>query len=57
MGKWVHRLTEVDLENKTAVCAVDGPVEIRVHGKARHCRVADRATTAKDLRKSMKRTG
>jgi hypothetical protein len=27
---WSHRLTDVDLENKTAVCAVCGPTGIKV---------------------------
>lgn len=27
---WVHRLTEIDTENRTAVCANCGPVGIRV---------------------------
>ena len=30
MGKWVHRLAEVDLQAKTAVCANCWPVSIRV---------------------------
>lgn len=40
MGAWKHRLTEVDLEARTAVCAVDGPVEIYVSGKQRVCKVS-----------------
>ena len=40
MGKWVHRLTDVNLEACTAVCAVDGPVSIYVSGTLRRCSVA-----------------
>lgn len=29
MGKWIHRLSEVNTEDKTAICAECGPVRIR----------------------------
>lgn len=30
MGKWIHRLTEVDFQAKTAVCANCGPVAVKI---------------------------
>jgi hypothetical protein len=32
MGSWVHRLTNVDLARRTAVCAKCGSVTIRLKG-------------------------
>ena len=29
MGKWLHRLREVETEKRTAICAACGPVRIR----------------------------
>lgn len=48
MGKWVHRLAEVDIEKKSAVCANCGPTDIYLHdkggGRSRwHCGEARRA--------------
>lgn len=34
---WKHRLTEKDLDNRTAVCAIDGPVKIASNGA---CQIA-----------------
>lgn len=33
MPKWVHRLSDLDLEAGTATCAHCGPVKVRQHGK------------------------
>ena len=46
MGKWVHKLTNLNLEQKTATCAECGDVRIRTGGKDKRgniiyrCRVA-----------------
>jgi 5-methylcytosine-specific restriction endonuclease McrA len=43
MGVKVHKLTNKDFEALTAVCAVDGPVKIKVYGNTYRCDVAYRA--------------
>lgn len=35
MGKWVHRLSEIDPEGKTAHCAFCGPVGLREYASGR----------------------
>jgi hypothetical protein len=40
MSKWIHRLTEVDREAWTAVCANCGPVAIKRVGKGVRCKTA-----------------
>src|SRR5690349_16631279 len=55
MGKWVHRLSEVDLDAMTAVCAVDGPVSIYVYGSHRRCGVANNQTTPNEPTEASKK--
>jgi predicted RNA-binding Zn-ribbon protein involved in translation (DUF1610 family) len=41
MGKWLHRLTEVNLKNKTASCSSCGDnIRIRTVGRKFRCRTA-----------------
>lgn len=42
MGKHLHLLFDKDFATKTAVCAVDGPVNIVVYGNTYRCEVAYR---------------
>ena len=43
MGKWLHRLSDIDLVNKRAVCTDCGPVAIKLRGKlAPRCKMAMR---------------
>ena len=42
MGKHIHRLSDKNFETMTAVCAVDGPVDIKVYGNTYRCYVAYR---------------
>jgi hypothetical protein len=37
MGKWLHRLTDLDRKNKTAVCSNCGPVKLRKKGTQFRC--------------------
>lgn len=37
MGKPIHKLSDVDLDAKTAVCAKCGPTKIKVSGRIRRC--------------------
>jgi hypothetical protein len=37
MGKWVHRLSNRDLDNLTADCAKCGPVKVRKNGNSMIC--------------------
>lgn len=39
MGRHVHRLSEKDFVAKTAVCVVDGPVDLMVYGNTYQCAV------------------
>lgn len=43
MGKWIHRLSEVDRDAKTATCAACGPVGIKFLGKTARCKEALKA--------------
>lgn len=40
MGKHVHRLSDKNFDEMTAVCAKDGPVNIKVYGNTYRCEVA-----------------
>jgi 5-methylcytosine-specific restriction endonuclease McrA len=43
MGKWIHRLTDVNITEKTGVCSNCGPTRIRVVGSSKkviRCRKA-----------------
>lgn len=40
MGKHVHKLVDKDFVAKTATCAVDGQVKIKVYGNTWRCEVA-----------------
>lgn len=61
MGKHIHRLSDKDFENLTAVCANCGPVDIAITGNSYRCKVAhlehrsrikkDRKGTYQDLKK------
>lgn len=46
MGKHVHRLIEKDFKTLRAVCAVDGPVNLKIRGNAWQCEVAYQQTQA-----------
>lgn len=50
MGKWIHRLSNVDLEAKTANCSNCGPVAL-LHG--RRCEYAKREYETSDKRKAI----
>ena len=41
MGKWVHRLSSIDPETQTAVCANCGRVSVKRKGKTWRCRIAE----------------
>lgn len=43
MGQWVHRLSEIDPEARTGVCANCGPVRLKKAGSGWRCKVAWRA--------------
>lgn len=47
MGAHVHKLTDKNFEARTAVCAVDGPVAIKLYGNTYSCEVAYRAYKAR----------
>lgn len=56
MGKWVHKLSEIDEETRTGICANCGPVRVKSAGRGRgwRCRVASRAyrgDTASSIRR------
>lgn len=59
---WVHRLTNIDPEEKMADCAHCGPVKIRTRGKksngtpAWHCTTVDIATAQTFVGKTRNRT-
>ena len=38
---WVHRLSNVDVERRTAVCAYCGPVRVRRHKNSYRCSTAE----------------
>jgi hypothetical protein len=40
MGKWLHRLSDIDTENKTALCSNCGKVKIRKKGQQFRCSLA-----------------
>ena len=46
MGKWIHRLTNLDLEAKTATCAKCGDVKVRFGGKDKRGNQIYRCRTA-----------
>ncbi len=54
MGKWVHRLTEINEESRTGVCANCGPVRLKADKGRWRCRVAarmNRGNTAAKIRR------
>lgn len=46
MGKHIHKLADKNFKTLTAVCAVDGPVQIVVYGNTYRCAVAHAAARA-----------
>ena len=42
MGKHIHKLSDKNFEDRTAICAKDGPVKIVVYGNTYRCEVAYR---------------
>lgn len=48
MGVHRHTLTEKDFKSLTAVCAIDGPVELKVYGNTYSCIEAYRASNRKN---------
>ncbi len=40
MGKWLHRLSDIDRDKLEATCSFCGDVNIRKKGKSYRCRVA-----------------
>jgi hypothetical protein len=40
MGKWIHRLSDIDRANRRGVCAVCGPVPLKPCRKGFTCKVA-----------------
>lgn len=53
MKKWIHRLTEINTDNKTAICANCGPIDIRNKGTWR-CGNALRKIANDSYHKKMK---
>lgn len=40
MGKWLHRLSEINAEKRTAVCSFCGPVKVKKKGDLFRCTIA-----------------
>lgn len=40
MGKWIHRLTNKDIKQRTAICSTCGSVNIRKAGQTWRCKIA-----------------
>ena len=40
MGKWLHRLTDINKEMRIAVCSNCGPVKVKKQGNSYRCSVA-----------------
>lgn len=51
MGKWVHRLTEKDLETQTAVCIMCGPTKLVKAGQSWNCETSARESLNRRLDK------
>lgn len=51
MGRWKHRLTKINAENKTALCAECGEVDIVLKCKRWACRIARRKTRGTSISK------
>lgn len=57
MGKWVHRLTDVNEENRTATCEACGPVRVRSAGRGGwRCAPAQQARKDPNRHKKIKRS-
>lgn len=49
-SKWVHKLSNINVEDKTADCANCGPVPIKVTGTKKACLMAVRERARKTIR-------
>lgn len=48
MGKWIHKLSEIDAESKRAVCAECGPVDIIWKNPRWKCKIARKLDRGKE---------